>query len=99
MFVQGFFDGAIAEVLLYNRVLADSEALAVREYLSRKYAVLPESLVPQAAGKGQPEYRVADPPPVQVLVPGFAVRGAAGEADEYQQPEVPSRRQARRPGL
>jgi len=74
MFVQGFFDGAIAEVLLFSRALADSEALAVREYLSRKYAVLPESLAPQAAGKGQPEYHVADPPPVQVLVPGFAVR-------------------------
>ena len=74
MFVQGFFDGAIAEVLLYNRALNDSEALAVREYLSRKYAVLPESLAPQAAGGGQPAFRVADPPPVQILVPGFTVR-------------------------
>jgi glucose/arabinose dehydrogenase len=73
-FVQGFFDGAIAEILLYDRVLADSEAQAVRDYIARKYAVLPESLAPRAGTGGQPAYRVADPPPVQVLVPGFTVR-------------------------
>jgi putative heme-binding domain-containing protein len=73
-FVQGFFDGAIAEVLVYNRVLTDSEAQAVRDYFSRKYAVLPETLAPRASGGGQPLYRVADPPPVQVLVPDFRVR-------------------------
>ena len=73
-FVQGFFDGAIAEILLYNRTLAESEAVAVRDYFSRKYSVLPQTLAPQAAGGGQPVYRVADPPPVQVLVPGFTVR-------------------------
>jgi putative heme-binding domain-containing protein len=73
-FVQGFFDGAIAEVLLYDRVLTDSEAQAVRDYFSRKYAVLPETLAPRASGGGRPVYRVGDPPPVQVLVPGFSVR-------------------------
>src|SRR5262249_23857994 len=36
--------------------------------------VLPSGLVPQTAGAGQPDWRVADPPPVQFLVPGFRVR-------------------------
>jgi putative heme-binding domain-containing protein len=73
-FVQGFFEGAIAEVLVYDHLLTESEAREVREYLSRKYAVLPEVLAPHAAGGGQPGFRVASPPPVQVLVPGFSVR-------------------------
>src|SRR5207249_7094983 len=61
---------------IYNRVLADEEAKAVRNYLSGKYARLKEAL-PAALklpGAGQLLERVANPPPVQMLVPGFTAR-------------------------
>ena len=57
-----FFDGCIAEVLLYRRALSDAERKQVENYLTRKYGSLLEL-------KGPPPK-----PPVQMLVPGFAVR-------------------------
>src|SRR5260221_116889 len=36
-FAQGFFQGEIAEVLLYDRVLAEREREDVQKYLSAKY--------------------------------------------------------------
>ncbi len=74
--VRGFLQGDIAEVLVYNRVLTEQETKQVRQYLEAKHAKLKETLpatlkLPVA---GQPLVRVADPPPVQMLVPGFAVR-------------------------
>src|SRR5262249_12531006 len=68
-FLQGFLDGDVAEVLLYDRLLADSERKAVLDYLGRKHAGLTAAL----AG-GRPLVPVADPPPVQMLVPGFTVK-------------------------
>jgi putative heme-binding domain-containing protein len=75
--VRGFLQGDIAEVLLYNRVLTAAESKTVRKYLDDKHArlkaALPATLkLPTAAG--QPLVRVPDPPPVQMLVPGFTVR-------------------------
>jgi putative heme-binding domain-containing protein len=72
-YVQGFFDGDIAEVLLYDRPLTDAESEAVRAYLARKHAGLSEA-VARSSGTGKPWPSVADPPPVQMLVPGFVVR-------------------------
>jgi putative heme-binding domain-containing protein len=72
--VQGFFEGQIAEVLLYDRLLSDDEAAAVRAYLARKHAGLSEALAKADPTRGKPWPTVADPPPVQVLVPGFRVR-------------------------
>ncbi len=54
----GFFDGEIAEVVVYARKLPDQERRQVERYLAEKHASLNE-----AAGVA-----------VQVLVPGFVVR-------------------------
>jgi putative heme-binding domain-containing protein len=69
-YVQGFLDGDIAEVLLFDRVLPPAERGRVRAYLARKHRGLTEALAPGGAARRQ----VADPPAVQVLVPGFTVR-------------------------
>ncbi|HEV3022699.1 MAG TPA: hypothetical protein VGX76_09525, partial [Pirellulales bacterium] len=71
--VQGFFDGALAEVLVYDRLLSDDERRAVREYLSAKHAGLPPLSVERIAG-GKPLVPVEHPPAVQIFVPGFEVR-------------------------
>ncbi len=66
----GFYDGDVAEVLLYDRVLADDESQTVTAYLRDKYAKL-DAALPRT---GQPLRPVANPPPVQLFVPGFTVR-------------------------
>jgi putative heme-binding domain-containing protein len=68
-YIQGFFDGGIAEFLLYDRILKESERAAVEQYLTKKYAGL---LHPQLEAKQL--VPVAKPPAVQMFVPGFAVR-------------------------
>jgi putative heme-binding domain-containing protein len=69
--VRGFLEGDIAEVLLYDRALTDAECATVRSYLTKKHAGLDAAL---ATAGGKPRRTVADPPPVQMLVPGFTVR-------------------------
>ena len=70
-YAQGFLDGAIAEVLIYNRILPDSERREVEKYLEVKRA----KLAPLAESASSNIFvTVADPPPVQMLVPGFTVR-------------------------
>ena len=69
--VRSFLNGDIAEVLVYSRVLPPAEVAAVRTYLAAKHAKLREAL---AVVRGTPLVRAADPPPVQVFLPGFAVR-------------------------
>lgn len=68
---HSFLPGDLAEVIVYGRTLTADEAKQVRAYLTAKHAKLTASL---AAVKGTALVRVADPPPVQVLVPGFRVR-------------------------
>jgi putative heme-binding domain-containing protein len=72
--IRGFIAGEIAEVLIFDRVLSDAERGEVDQYLAAKYKdvepIPPRSLV---AGAKQLNY-VLDPPPVQMFVPGFAVR-------------------------
>jgi putative heme-binding domain-containing protein len=68
--VRGFFDGDIAEVLLFDRALTAAERDRVRAYLARKHAGLGRALAEARSASRV----VANPPPVQVLVPGFAVR-------------------------
>jgi putative heme-binding domain-containing protein len=69
--LNSFLDGDIAEVLLYDRVLADEELQTVTTYLREKYTGLGKLL---AARRGQPLRSVANPPPVQMFVPGFTVK-------------------------
>ncbi len=76
--VQGFLDGDIAEVILFDRVLSESESQTVRGYLDGKYAALSKALpvhigLAMTAKNIEPLVVVADPPPVQMLVPGFTV--------------------------
>jgi putative heme-binding domain-containing protein len=69
---QGFFAGAIAEIIVYDRVLSDAEQAAVDRYLSGKYEGL--EAVPVPRGFAPSIERVANPPAVQMHVPGFVVR-------------------------
>jgi putative heme-binding domain-containing protein len=72
--IRGFIAGEIAEVLIFDRVLTDAERGEVDRYLEAKYKdvepIPPRSLVAGA----KPLNYVLDPPPVQMLVPGCAVR-------------------------
>ncbi len=77
--VQGFLQGDIAEVLLFNRALTDAETKTVRKYLDEKHAGLKAALKrerEQAATRenATPLVTVTNPPPVQMLLPGFTVR-------------------------
>ncbi len=75
---RGFLHGDIAEVLLFNRVLSDAETKSLRMYLEQKHSKLKEALPRdlKLAGAGtnvEPLVTVTDPPPIQMLVPGFSV--------------------------
>jgi putative heme-binding domain-containing protein len=76
--VRGFFDGDVTELLVFNRVLGDAERGAVESYLAAKYGDERKVSHPRrpggGRGEGKPLVRVADPPAVQVFVPGFGVR-------------------------
>lgn len=75
--VRGFFHGDLAEVLLYNRVLSGPEIIQVRKCLDQKHRGLREALPRELnlGGGANSEVlaTVTDPPPVQMLVPGFSV--------------------------
>ncbi len=73
-FSQGFFDGDLAEVLVYDHVLSNASSQSVRDYLKSKYAGLGELLKHSREQEGEPLQSVANPPPVQMFVPGFATR-------------------------
>src|SRR5262245_2500324 len=70
--LSGFLDGDVAELLIYDRLLSESETNAVREYLSKKHAGLAQALA--ATAGGHLPKPIDNPPPVQMLVPGFTVR-------------------------
>jgi hypothetical protein len=72
-FLQGFFSGAMAEFLLYNRSLTAVERAAVEAYLNRKYGTLLDRR-PELSGEAKPLVTVTNPPAVQMFVPGFTVR-------------------------
>jgi putative heme-binding domain-containing protein len=72
--VRGFLDGDILEVLIFDRVLSDDERSAIDRYLAAKHGDLRKVPMPVRAAGGKPLVSVADPPPVQMFVPGFTVR-------------------------
>ncbi len=75
--VRGPFHGDIAEVLLYDRVLAEAEVKSVRDYLAKKYARLAEELPRElklSVTGSVPLVKVENPPALQMLQPGFSVR-------------------------
>jgi putative heme-binding domain-containing protein len=73
--VRGWMAGDVAEVLVYGRVLTDAETGRVRDYLTAKHADL-KRLLPAAlpSAGGTPLKPIANPPPVQVFLPGFTAR-------------------------
>jgi len=71
---QGFFDGEIAEVIVYDRALAAEERTAVDNYLAKKYAAVKNVPAPPLRGGSKRLQSVANPPAVQMLVPGFTAR-------------------------
>lgn len=69
-FAQGFFKGDIAVVLVYNRALSDTEKNAVEKSLFERTPAL-NSLI--SGTDGHALEQLANPPVVQMIVPGFAV--------------------------
>ena len=75
--VRGSLKGDIAEILFFDRALTVDEAASVRAALKAKHAALAAALpatLDRAKTEGTPLELVADPPAIQMLVPGFAVR-------------------------
>ncbi|HKQ39877.1 MAG TPA: ThuA domain-containing protein [Verrucomicrobiae bacterium] len=70
-FAQGFFDGAIAEVLIYNRAVTEDERRTIEQTLLAKTVALNGLL---SGAKGHALETVNNPPVVQMLVPGFTVQ-------------------------
>jgi putative heme-binding domain-containing protein len=74
-FAQNFFDGDLAELLMFDHVLPDAERASVERYLDAKYGALLHGLEVAPVPEGTvPLATVANPPPVQVHFPGFSAR-------------------------
>lgn len=73
-YAQGSLDGAIAEVLVFDRALNDLEKQAVEQSLLARTVSLNALL---HGAKGHALETVKDPPVVQMLVPGFTVHELA----------------------
>lgn len=73
-FLQGFLDGDVAEVLLYDRRLSDGERAAVEKYLAAKHDGAADALAQDRSVSGRSLVPVDDPPAVQIFQPGFTAR-------------------------
>ncbi len=72
---QGFFAGDLAEVLVFDRVLADAERKKVERYLDEKYGALLRGIGRAPLREGTVELiTVSNPPPIQMHFPGFVAR-------------------------
>src|SRR5688572_18104398 len=69
-FAQSAFNGAISQILVYNRALKDEERQAIEQALLGRTVHLQALL---HGAKGHALEPVKDPPVVQMLVPGFIV--------------------------
>ncbi len=72
--IQGFLDGDILQILVYDRVLTTAEQKEVDAYLAARLGGNGHIARPRPAKAGKPLVAVINPPPVQMLVPGFAAR-------------------------
>ncbi len=75
---QGFFDGDIAEFLLYGRLLTEPDRTAVEQYLAEKYAVLLKP-APRLAGETKPLE------PADIDIPGEPPPRKRGEIEAVLQ--------------
>jgi len=71
---RGFFCGEIAEIVIYDRRLTDDEIARVDDYLQQKYGERRSVPIPPELAEARPIARTEEPPPVEMLAPGFAVR-------------------------
>jgi putative heme-binding domain-containing protein len=69
-FVGSFFHGDIAEVMVFDSALTDDEVKAIEQAL---FAKVPELNALAQGRSGHMLQTLKDPPPVQMLVPGFSV--------------------------
>lgn len=72
--VRGFLDGDVLEILVYGRALTVAELAEIDRYLVGRHGDRRKAALPPRTGAGRTLVRVPDPPPVQMLVPGFTVR-------------------------
>jgi len=72
--VNSFLAGQIAEILVFGRALPENERENVERYLAAKYAGLAHFGDDPAAPVEKSFVAVTNPPPIQMLVPGFVVR-------------------------
>jgi len=72
--VQGFGAWDVAEILVYGRSLAEEETAAVRKYLADKYDNVRQLMPPDLESGISILETVENPPPVQMLLPGFTVQ-------------------------
>src|SRR5688500_7529459 len=72
-FLQGFLDGDVAELVLYDRRLSDDERGAVEKYLAAKHEGAADALARQGDA-GRPLVPVENPPAVQMFQSGFTAR-------------------------
>jgi putative heme-binding domain-containing protein len=71
---QGFLDGDILQILVYDRVLEEAERKAVEDYLAARHGGKDPIVRPARPGSGKALISVRNPPPVQMLVEGFSTR-------------------------
>jgi len=73
--VRGTFEGDIAEVIVYDSVLNDAESKSMLKSLKAKHAALARDLPASLPSPlvMDPLLPFENPPPVQMLVPGFDV--------------------------
>ena len=71
---RGFFDGDIAEVIVYHRTLTNDQHALVERYLLDKYARYAREHQRRRYLGAKPLRTVANPAPVQCLMPGFEAR-------------------------
>jgi putative heme-binding domain-containing protein len=73
-YAQSFWQGDVAELIAYNRALTQAELQQVEDYFTSKHTGLLRRVSDPGAPTEVPLVAVPNPPPVQVLVPGFAAR-------------------------
>ncbi len=72
---QGFFHGDLAEVIVFDRALSESERGQVQTYLDAKYGALLRGLNAAPVREGAvPLVSITNPPPVHIHLPGFSAR-------------------------
>lgn len=75
--VRSPFHGDLACILIYDRVLSETETTEIDRYLADKYLSLNpllKSALPKSVNSSVPLVHVENPRPVQMLVPGFDIK-------------------------